>query len=234
MKTCIKEFTWKNIATQLMWSGIMIGLSRLALLAFGDKPHYEYLYWLVGIALVFMIMTFLSALLKSDSRPAFQVSLEEVVVGSVDLRDKKDVSFASVIASIANIGAPSVIKGITFSVLVPGGMPVGGMPQTIQDGMKVSRPDGQPERVSAKDALNIKAQTDPIPKGGMVRGRMLYLIPQVSPNNLGAIGTEFKMFITDLWGKKYMATLTRQSDQWEKLDFPQIESRFLGDAKQDN
>jgi hypothetical protein len=42
------------------------------------------------------------------------------------------------------------------------------------------------------------------------------------------------MFITDLWGKKYMATLTRQSDQWEKLDFPQIESRFLGDAKQDN
>jgi hypothetical protein len=221
-----RELTWKGLVVNLMWAEVTTGLVRLALFAFAKGPHKEYLYWLSVSALAFLAVNFLSILSKRDSLPEYRVTLEEVSPGWGRDAQGKQFSFVSVIASIVNVGSPSVIAGLWLTVSIADGPPIRGAAETIPDELVITHTDGTKEVVSGADALNIKAQTHPIPRGGLVRGRMLYVFPGLSTESLSAVGTAYELTVVDVWGRESKSLAKNRGMAGQRLNYPQIQSRF--------
>lgn len=220
------EFSPKNVVVRLMWAAITTGMLKLALYSFAVAPRREYLFWASMLALVFLAVTFISALSRQDGMSCFHVVLEEVMSGTGKDPQGNSITFTSVIAAVSNTGAPSVVSGMRFTAQVPGSVPVPGEAQTLPDSLTINLPNGHAETVSGSDALNIKVQLQPIPKGGIVRGRMLYTFAGVSVDGLGAVGTVYELVVTDLWGRKYKASIRNVGLKPQVLNYPQIRKRL--------
>ncbi len=163
--------------------------------------------------------------------PDFHVALDEVSIGS-GLYDSTVTAFALLVVRITNTGAPSVASEFRFSATPLGGVPVFGRSQVIQDGLAVPHQDiGAVETIAAADALPQKAQGAPIEKGSQVRGRMLYALPGIEPEALGAGGTMWELWVSDAWGTWYKGSRRSTGTKGIPLgEFPGLQPRFRGSS----
>ena len=228
-----QQFTWPELAPNLMvnviWALIVTGLFRFVMFAFSKAPTREYLYWISVPLFLFVAGMSLAAHLGSGGRPSFRVTVEEVVTGTISGAEGQEVPFASVIASVRNTGTPSAVSGLRFTVRIGEGPATAGSAQTLLEEMRIAYENGVTETVYGRDALNIRGEAEPIQRGGVIRGRMLYIFPDVvSVKSLSAVGATYELTVTDAWGTEYKGTIKRETPGQKATlpNYPQIESRF--------
>jgi len=224
-----------GLTLSLVWSL----LQGAAMRAFsGKRPKRGLWYWLSVTGLAFVafvcLLTLVSILsrqqislmahqAREDARPQFHLAVEQVTSGALTDERGRQTSFAVLIATIANTGEPSAISGIGLSAkLTPDAEPTAGTAQTLPKELRVPLRDGTVITFSAEDALNVRAQVEPIPKGGMRRGVMLYTFPNIPPAALNAITTVYELAVTDIWGNSYSASSKGLTPMTELKQYPQL------------
>jgi hypothetical protein len=172
------------------------------------KPETEFGHW-PGITVIPLAESISS---PSPVQPAHPESL------AVELTERKfglgkaitplgqeiEGAFCILLVTVRNTGAPTAVDAFRLSVTFPNGEKIFGESQDIGESLTVEVASGVKEIYYGCDALGEKTR-EPIPTGGYVRGRMLYLFPGLKPERLATPGTVLKFELRDTYGRSYAA-----------------------------
>jgi hypothetical protein len=207
MREFLQQFTLPRVAANIVISLLVSGLIRLVGIAFGAIVQNGVLYWVATPLLVFLLLAVAFTLSQKGRLPAFRVNLESVGVGPYQGDDGPSAGVL-LVASIKNTGFPSVADHFRFTATLPGGKSMEGTLHYIPDGMEVPHLyTGKTETFSSQEALIERAQKGPIASGGLIRGRMWYVFPNILPDTMGAAGTVWELSVSDAWGRWYKGTM---------------------------
>jgi len=166
--------------------------------------------------------------LREGSRPDFRVTLDEAASGTFDDGKGTSIPCVQVIASIANRGAPSVAVSFHFTVRTPDGKSFSGEAVEFSHALPIKLPGGIVETAPGGDDLYERAQAMPIPQGGLVRGRAMYLVRGIPVDVIGSAGTVYGLEVTDIWGKKYSDFQRNDGRHDTPPLYPQIHRKLRG------
>lgn len=115
----------------------------------------------------------------------------------------KDSSFAHLVVSVSNTGAPSIATDYSLTVKFASGATKTGQAFSIPTkGAKLPHlSGGGTEMIYREDHLPRKTM-QPIPKGGCVQGLLLFMVEGATMQDLRTIGTLYRVEFKDLWGKR--------------------------------
>jgi hypothetical protein len=167
-----------------------------------------------------------------EGRPDFLLTLEEAASGTFDDGKGNSTPCVQVIASIANRGAPSVVVSFRFTVKTPDGASFEGEAAQFPDNFPIKLPGGLVETTRNADDLLDKAQEKPIPHGGLVRGRVLYLVRGIPVGTIGSAGTVYELEVADIWGRKYAVSQANDGRSDVPRFYPQMRRNLRGPSDQ--
>lgn len=113
-----------------------------------------------------------------------------------------------IIASVRNVGAPSIAGGWNLQLTMPGRETVTGENTLIDptNPIVIHRPSGIPTVYAPEDALYLKASSTPIPTGGQVVGVLMVRFPNITHAAAYTKGTTVKLTFKDVQGNDYDAS----------------------------
>jgi len=122
-------------------------------------------------------------------------------------------SLVVVMAHVVNTGSPSIATGWTLLVEV-GGMPNGlrGLPITIPEQMTLGSDDMHTVTFTSSDALYEKTVHQPIPKGGLIGGVLLFAF-QVQKSILESVGNRLTLTCWDAYNREFSGPGLVTADQ---------------------
>lgn len=231
MEEFLAQFTRGNVLFSAFWDGLMIGLGRLVMLAFNKKPRKEWHYWATVGPLVFVITSWATYTIHPAPRSALVPTIEEMSVMKFGDAEKMgypaNLPGVAFIVSIKNNGTPTISEYYSLKVTFTDGSVRNGFAIYVPDRLEVIRPNGVREAVHHKDALDEKT-LQPIPTGGLVRGRIVFAMPDVQAETLQSPGTRYELGLRDAWGRRYSIESTVTVSTGSPLpEYPGIERRRI-------
>lgn len=164
----------------------------------------ELAFWLLTPLTILVVLSTFSYLVSPKSEtPNLSATIDRVNSGIVDTNEGPT-TYLTIIASIRNTGAPSIAEKFTLTVHPPKGGLIKGILQLYPDNFVLKYLSGKTETLYGMDALDYKA-AQPIPRGGMVRGRLFYLFPKFPLQSIEVPGVKLELSFTDVHGKQYAA-----------------------------
>lgn len=129
--------------------------------------------------------------------------------GEIDRVSTLDANTVYLVAAVRNDGRPTVAKDYTLRVVFSTGMKRNGILTATPEFRNIVREDGRIERLHRADALYEKTALTPIPTHALVRGTLIFTIPDVVLEAYQP-GTSFILGFSDESGKKYAV-----KDKWD-------------------
>jgi hypothetical protein len=163
---------------------------------------------------------------EAQNKPQLRCSIDTTSVGSFQ-NDSGARTLLSMVATIRNTGADSSAEDYLVEVKTTDGRSAKSEPSPIPRQFPLIYPDGHSEVANPEDQLDRKT-VKPIPRGGLVRGRLWFNLPQFSERLLSRPGaTTFILYVRDIQGQ--LCSCVRASDASGPNTFrelPGIEPRF--------
>lgn len=203
------EVLWGILLNLAIWSFILSGALRAVVWLFNIPlrgSRAEVAFWAIVpifILVVALFATFMSGAKDQQiSKPLLRGEIDAIVMGRVS--GGMSGTAITVLASIRNLGTPSIVEGWALSVSVPGAPPMAGRHQAIPETLNLERPDGPPLVVRGRDALYDKTTLSPVGQGNMQRGYLLFLLERVDMTAIYRPGTRIILTYKDVTGKSYV------------------------------
>jgi hypothetical protein len=217
------QFSVSNILGRLAWMALVavvvrtwVWLSGIPLT--GSK---EMGFWLIVPLSVFAVLGAIAY--ATRGLPELKGSIDTLVVCS--LGDKPNEAAIFVIASIRNTGMDSIADNWLLTVRPQGGRSIIATNIEIPDGLPLKL-EHREMILRKQDALYEKTVEQPIPKGGQVRGILLFQLEGVRRETVTAPGTRFDLEFHGVFGSKSTAktVMTERSESPRYL--PGMQGRF--------
>lgn len=221
----LEQFSPGVLVGSAVASVLAAAFGRGVTLAYGVAVQDEALYWAASTLLVFVILAVVCSLLVPDSRPKLNVSLRQVATLSHTGEKGGAQEMVSLVATIINKGAPTAIQGLRFTATPPGGISLIGSPQRLVGDLTMTLPDGTTQLISGDELLLERAQCQPIPKGGIVWGSMIYAFEKVAAGTLSTPGTVYQLAVRDVWGNECVSSMTGKGVIDGPIEFPTMRPR---------
>lgn len=162
--------------------------------------------------------------LEVESSPNITGSIDRVLIGKERLAEKR--LSVDITASLRNTGAPSIAEGFLLKVILMNGQIIPGESFYRYTGHEIQYGSGIIEKISDSDLLDRKA-SQPIPSGGMVRGRLFFFI-DTDVDSISTPGTTFELTIYDIKGKQIIIKATPTFGNAEPIKiYPGLETPNL-------
>lgn len=202
------QFTPASLVADLLKAYVLSGLLKFAWRSFSSTPLGGWNYWIFVPLLIFGLLLSLDAASGANARAALRASIDRVNTGTFK-PDAGGLTSASVhlVVSIRNVGAPSVAERFLLFVHFPSGSVAKGIGTTIPTEQVLNYSDGRLEVVWGSDDLSNRAM-NPIPRGGAIRGRLLFLLPGYTDTQLMIPGVRFELRMLDGWGREYSCDIS--------------------------
>ena len=116
-------------------------------------------------------------------------------------------SAAFVVASVSNLGSPSVADSWTLEITPPGEPARTLTFQWVQhdEPLVFHHENGQIMTYSSSDMLYVKTASAPVPTGGKVRGMLLFPLKDISLEKAKSAGSRFRLCAQDVAGNPICA-----------------------------
>ena len=195
--------TWQNFISNLIWSILLtIGL-RLVLWLFKKTVRDKY-FWIIVPLFVLVLLFAANYITGGRSRlnePHITGTLDGINLAPVP--DSNNTTLL-MIATIYNSGAPSFADGYRLTIKVPGmANDIIAAPQVLPERMTLKNEDGSSATYYGEDALYNKTTATPIPTGGMVRGILWFIVPNVNRDTIRQPDTQFILSFTDALNEEH-------------------------------
>jgi hypothetical protein len=202
-KAVSAQFGLANLSTELFMLFVLEALGFSALLRFViaalDIRATRHYWTAIPLAFFIVILGVWARLPTTTSDPTLPNLTINVRASGADL-PKLDSTFISVVATVRNDGEATSIGGYPLILTVPKTQPVMASRQTIPlTGIELGG-----EWLCGQDSLD--RHLEQIPRGGQLKGRLLYLIKGVRADAFKAPGTMITLVITDAFGKPWPVT----------------------------
>jgi hypothetical protein len=208
------------IAQSLAW-GLVVSLLGRAWIRFMSIPlskRKEIAFWFLAPLTVLIVLALVNYSFRADGKPQLKGQIEAVNYGTIDSNKQP---YLLVVASIKNIGGgQSIAEVFKLFVRLPSGVEKEGTIAAIPEALLQGMPGGITEGVFYKDSLDLKAM-QPITKGGLVRGRLLFLFPDVALEALQS-AVNLKLSFRDSWENQYVAEVKPDNMVKRLSSFPGI------------
>ncbi len=227
LRQLLEQFTLGALVGGAVASVLIAGLVRLGSLAYGVVVQDELLFWVTSPVLVFVILASISVLLRQNSLPELSIGIETYSFGTMKKADTgKAFNVVSIVAFIRNRGAPTSVPFIQLTARPLGGLVFTGGLVGVTGEIEASHPGGTVETLRESESLIEKALREPIPRGGFIRGPMVYAFEGALLDALKAAGTTYELAVKDVWGRETKFSHILGGDQVEPREFPQMKRRL--------
>jgi hypothetical protein len=190
------DLTFANFLTNLVWTAIFAGLTRMFMSALRIPVRKELAYWVSVSMLIFAVILFVGS--SETNRPRLTVAPTEIT--TIDTPDQK-AALVVMTAAVTNTGAPTSVGAYQLQAVFPAGHTVVAQRQTIPDkGILIEHRNGLVQWVCGADALDRKTLT-PVPTGGAVYGQLFYVFPSTTKASLESSGVKLTLRAMDVWNK---------------------------------
>jgi hypothetical protein len=185
--------------------------ARLLLLGLGIRPPREWLFFGSVLVAAFFLILVVGTVLGRERRPRFCGEFAAVTMGEMEAitspaksTTREKFAFISPVPDISNTGAPSIAKGYRLRVIFNDGTSKIGEPFSLHSAGPIlfTHSSGAAEPYDSDDLL-VRKSLQPIPRGGLVQGRLLFRMADLSVSDLRTIGNTFRVEFFDLWGQAY-------------------------------
>jgi hypothetical protein len=197
------QFSLQNLLIQLMWAYITTAFIRLLAWLFRvslQGQHRELAFWFVVPGSLLVLTLFLTQATGHTKAPWLTGHIDAAAVGGPDAAAGATVTL---IASVRNLGAPSVVEGWSLSVELPTRQTFSGQPFHVPERVTLHHEGGATVSISGEDALANKTVPTPLQTGGMQRGVLLFRFDQLARQSISQPGTKLILYYHDVTGKRY-------------------------------
>jgi hypothetical protein len=232
------QFTWQTFFGELLW-GVLLswGIWSLVLTAVARG-----LAWLFGMQLdsfkrnlafcglmfisIFLVLSFVAlnqVIGHQRSAPELKGQIDWTAIGSQAFSPNPPITI-TLIASIRNLGMPSIVERWSLSVILPSGRTFPTRHVRVPEELPLQREGASPIIIYGVDALYDKTESTPIMTGGMQRGVLLFTLEGVDLHTISQPDTKLLLSYQDVLGKVYSTEKELGSQLREPLYFPGIRS----------
>jgi hypothetical protein len=131
-------------------------------------------------------------------------------IDSVGTASTSDTVIVLVIASISNVGSPSIADQWQLEMTPVSGKPITIHPMLIPKDKPMTFRSGYGRETSydPSDALYLKSASTPVSTGAKETGFMIFALSNVSVGQANGVGTVYKLICSDIFGTKIWAQHT--------------------------
>ncbi len=205
----------KSVGSQ--WGWLMAGIGALGIgiwERFRKKPILPINFLVIASIFIF-VATFLA---WRDEHNKFKPEIRSAIDG-IYIATKTDFPEILIIANIKNLGDPTGIEGWRLDIKFPDGKQITANNFRIfLTNISMELPTGV-IKLDKKDALYNKA-INPINKGAIVRGFMVFIMPDFKRESIKLTGTQIKLSFEDIVHQIHSATVTVSPQTFEPSYFP--------------
>jgi len=158
--------------------------------------------------------------LEVEATPNITGTIERVIILKERLPEKN--LRIDITATLRNVGAPSAAEGFLLKVYLKNGQIITGEKIFPYNNQETHYDSGIVETISSADLLDRKA-TQPIPRGGMIMGRMFYRV-NTSIDSISGSEATFEITFYDILGKEIIMKIKPAFRDAEPIQaFPGLE-----------
>ena len=197
-------FTWQEIASNIIWAFLLSGIFRAILKWLFRKTLEvrEKAYWsLVPLAVLVCLASLNYVAKGTQLRQDLRGEVDSWITGTNP--EVPNATAILLVVSIRNLGIPTTVEKWSLSVALGGGETRKANIIFVPENITLEKGPGEVWVWSGKDALYNKTVQEPIPTGGMVRGLLLFSLPNVRQENLMRPGNQLTLTYSDVQGKSY-------------------------------
>lgn len=140
--------------------------------------------------------------LAALSEPSMHGTIEEVVTG-----DDVDIGAAAifVLMAVRNTGAQSIVEGFRLSIKSDTLTFNNISPLLFPKGLNLKDNESAKDKLMELDASTAmyEKSVNPIPRGDLMRGWLLYSLKGINADQIRKVGTKFTVVFKDVFGKAY-------------------------------
>ena len=214
MQDFLRDLTVSHFLVEIFWALVISGFFRVILFVFKNTQIRERWYW-IAMPLLFLIaeLAFHAVFAgHADIRPTVEVFSIGATDGTGSLAPTQSML---VVMAIRNVGMPTVVGGFHLSVRWNNG-DSSDIPPLAP--LSISFPATPPVVFRPEDSMLVKTLS-PIPTGGMVRGVLVYPLPQGrTAQDLQA--SEATIAVIDIFEKAKHAKITFKNIGMPLPSFP--------------
>jgi hypothetical protein len=203
-----EQFSWPHIPGQLMWAllltlgGFIWGWVRRGPLMGRARAIGL---WVTSFFLVFLVVAFLTSLRRGPDaharKPDLRGQIDLVGIGQAPIPPRS--TMLTLVVSIRNLGAPSIVDQWALSVVPAGGSMSPAEVFPLPEGpIALERRGSPPTTFEGKDVLYRKVETVPIPQNSKARGLLAFVV-NVPSDAVFQPGTKYRLSFQDVYGTTY-------------------------------
>jgi hypothetical protein len=198
------QFTWDNVASQLLWTAILSGCFKFLTYLIGWSPRKrKALFFWVAVPITLMAFRAMLCSLSSGNRPMLIPSIHSTGIGGVDSDDNSQ-GIVFLEMWIDNAGSPSVVRDWKATVETPNGKTFAGeianphqIPTVIVSGKSSTN------TIPQNEFLISKCDSVPIASGGSAIGILVFKVVGASKRQVEESDTKITITFKDVTGKQY-------------------------------
>jgi type IV secretory pathway VirB2 component (pilin) len=193
-----------NLAFNLVCTVVIAVLARCWVALFG-KPlegwRKQLAFWALAVTTVFILLVLSENVFNASSgeEPHLRATIDIVNFGTLPAPDNRLYVIPAI--TIRNTGAPSIAERFSLLIRLPGGLVAPGVRYALPEKFGLIYSNGGTEEITAAQAIDLRSSQQPIPKGGLVRGRDMYVFPGLTESQIrNAVGIVYEITFFDALG----------------------------------
>jgi hypothetical protein len=213
------QFTLAELVNQIVWTGILLVLGRLAMFILKLPPKKERLYWLFGPFVILGLVAFSGSRGDhSQYAPRIVAKIDSIILGTDPYRSTR--TMLVLVISARNAGMPTILEDWRVSAALNDGRVLSGELQRIPDSITFGSPDHDALQYFGKDAIYEKTLMTPIPTGGIVRGILWARFDGFSSAQFSSTTPRISVTFDDVAGQKYAIEATVKAGSDKPMYYP--------------